>query len=94
MGSSSKRVNNKKKQHGGAHRTKRSDSANLRKAQALQHVGFFLINRLWMIVNPLLKIVEIMLFPKIFLFNAEIDPVDIVPGTLAAWKFGNACGCE
>ena len=42
-----------------------------------------LINKLLMIVNQLLNIVEIMLFPKNgenILLNAEIDPVDIVPG--------------
>ena len=36
-----------------------------------------------MIVNQLLNIVEIMLFPKNgenILLNAEIDPVDVVPG--------------
>ena len=76
MGSSSRRVKNKKKQHGGAHRTKRSDRVNLRKAQAVQHVDKQVDD-----TEPIVENNGNNDVPENVLLNAEIDPVDIVPGS-------------
>ena len=76
MGSSSRPVKNKKKQHGGAHRTKRSDRANLRKAQAVRHVDKQVDD-----TEPIVENNGNNDVPENVLLNAEIDPVDIVPGS-------------
>ena len=71
MGSSSRHVKYKKKQHGGAHHTKRSDRANLRKAQAVRHVDKQVDD-----TEPIVENNGNNDVPENVLLNAEIDPVD------------------